>query len=194
MFGLKTTPATFQRTIMEFFGEYIPAFMQVFLDDFAVYGTAVEHFQHLRLCLERCRVSRLSVNPAKCAFGVTSGALLGHIVSKEGIAVDPNKIYAIKRAKMPVNAKALSRFLGQKRWHNLMIHYLADFATPLHTVVHRIAFKWMATEDKAYESLKVMLTQALVVQPPDWAKQFHLFVDASDIAISSVLMQLTEPN
>ena len=86
--------------------------MQVFLDDFVVYGTVAEHFQHLWLCLERCRVSRLSRNPAKCAFGITSGALLGHIVSKDGIAVDPNKISAITQAKMLANAKALSRFLG----------------------------------------------------------------------------------
>ena len=95
MFGLKTAPTTFQRAITEIFGEYILVFMQVFLDDFSVYGTIADHLQHLQLCLERCRVSRLSLNPAKCAFGVTSGSLLGHIVSREGIAVDPNKVTAI---------------------------------------------------------------------------------------------------
>ena len=193
MFGLKTAPATFQRTVTEIFGEYIPAFMQVFLDDFAVYGTATDHLQHLQLCLERCRVSRLSLNPAKCAFGVTSGSLLGHIVSKEGIAVDPNKVTAITQAKTPANAKALSRFLGQIRWHSRMLRHLADLATPLHAAVHRTPFSWTTVEDKAYEALKVMLTQAPVVQPPDWDKPFHVFVDASDIAIGSALMQLTEP-
>ena len=75
-----------------------------------------------------------------------------------------------------------------------MIPYLADFATPLHAVVHRTPFKWKSTEDKAYEALKVMFTQAQVIQPPDWAKPFHMFVDASDITIGSALMQLTEPN
>ena len=49
-------------------------------------------------------------------------------------------------------------------------------------------------EEKAYEALKIMLTQAPVVQPPDWAKPFHVFVDASDVVIGSALMQLTEPN
>ena len=62
------------------------------------------------------------------------------------------------------------------------------------TVVYRTPFKWTATEEKAYEALKIMLTQAPVVQPPDWGKPFHVFVDASDIAIGSALMQLTEPN
>ena len=149
---------------------------------------------HLRLCLKCCCTSRLTLNPAKCAFGVTSGALLGHIVSKEGIAVDPNKITAIIEAKTPTNAKALNRFLGQIHWHSRMLRYLADFTTPLHVTVHRIPFKWTAIEDKAYEALKIMLTQAPIVQPLDWTTTFHVFVDASDNAIGSALMQLTEPN
>ena len=135
MFGLKTAPATFQRTITDIIGDYIPTFMQVFLDDFAVYGTRGQHLGHLQLCLVRCRTSRLSLNLAKCAFDVTSGALLGHIVSKEGIAVDPNKITATIEANTPTNAKALSRFLGQIRWHSHILRYLANFATPLHAFV-----------------------------------------------------------
>ena len=115
MFGLKTAPATFQRIIMEIFGEFIPGFMQVFLDDFAVYSRHGDHLDHLRLCLEKCREYRLSLNPAKCVFGVASGNLLGHVVSREGIAVDPDKVKAILEAPAPNNAKALSRFLGQIR-------------------------------------------------------------------------------
>ena len=107
VFRLKKGPATFQRIILEVFVEYIPAFMQVFLDDFSVYGVWQDHLHHLRLCLERCRVARLSLNPAKCTFSVTSGTLLGYIFSSEGIAVDPDKIDAIIKAPTPKNAKAL---------------------------------------------------------------------------------------
>ena len=128
IFGLKMAPTTFQRIIMEIFGEFIPAFMQVFLDDFAVYSREGEHLQHLRLCLEKCRAYRLSLNPVKCVFGVSSGALLGHIVSKDGIAVDPHKVKAILEAPTPTTAKALSQFLGQIRWHSWMLWYLADLA------------------------------------------------------------------
>ena len=167
--------------------------MQVFLDDFAVHGTPKGHLHHLCLCLERCRIARLSLNPAKCAFGVTSGTLLGHIVRKEGIAVDPRKIDAIKKSPTPKNAKALGQFLGQLRWHNRMLRHLADFATPLHIAVHRTPFRWTKTEDKAYAALKIMMSQASVVQPPDWTRPFHVFVDASDIAIGSALMQHTAP-
>jgi hypothetical protein len=111
MFGLKTAPATFQRIITKIFEEYILGFMQVFLDDFAVFGTRKAHLQHVELCLKKCREARLSLNPAKCAFAVTSGMLLGHIVSKDGIALDPDKVKAILEAPAPHNAKALSRFL-----------------------------------------------------------------------------------
>ena len=139
--------------------------------------------------MEKCREYRPSLNPAKCVFGAASGNLLGHIVSKDGIAVDPDKV----KAPAPSHAKALSRFLGQIRWHSRMIRHLADFATPLHAAVHRLPFQGAEPEEKAYQALKVMLSQAPVVQPPDWTKSFHVFVDASDITIGSVLMQLIEP-
>ena len=113
MFGLKTAPTTFQRVLEEIFWEYILGFMQVILDDFAVYSGKSEHFEHLRLCLEKCRKRCLSLNPVKCAFRVMRGTLLGHIVSREGIAMDPDKVKAILEAPAPTNIKALSRFLGQ---------------------------------------------------------------------------------
>ena len=74
-----------------------------------------------------------------------------------------------------------------------MLQHFADFATPLHAVVHQLPFQWAEPKEKAYQALKVILSQAPVVQPPNWTKDFHVFVDASDIAINGVLMQLTEP-
>ena len=75
-----------------------------------------------------------------------------------------------------------------------MLRHLADFAIVLHAAIHRTPFRWTETEEKAYDALKIMLSQAPVVQPPDWTRPFHVFVDASNIAIGSALMQLTAPN
>ena len=146
------------------------------------------------MCLERCRQGRLSLNPAKCAFSVTSGALLGHIVGQDGIAVDADKVKAIMEAPSPTNAKALNRFLGQIRWNTRKIRYLVDVVIPMHTVVHKTPFQWTLVEQDAYVCLKKMLTKVPVVQPLDWDKPFHVFIDASDVAIGSALMQLSEPN
>ena len=115
---------------MKIFEEYIMAFMQVFLDDFVVYNRKEEHLDHLKMCLEKCWASRLSLNPTKFVFGITIRALLGHIVSKDRIVADVDKVKAILQAPMPTNAKALIR------WHSYMLRYLVDFATPLHAVVH----------------------------------------------------------
>mgnify|MGYP000149638763 CR=1 FL=1 len=84
--------------------------MQVFLNDFAMYGRQEEHLDQLCLYLDRCRQAQLSLNPAKCAFNVSSSALLGHIISREGIAMEPNKLKPILAAPAPTTAKALSRF------------------------------------------------------------------------------------
>ena len=114
--------------------------MHVFLDDFTMYDACDEHLHQLHFFLERCHSARLSLNPAKCAFGVTSGTLLGHIVNPVGIVVDPDKVKAVIEAPPPTNAKALRRFLGKIRWHSHMIRYLVDVATPLHATVHKIPF------------------------------------------------------
>ena len=118
--------------------------------------------------------------------------MLGHIVNRDGIAVDADKVKAIMDAPAPTNAKALSQFLGQIRWHNWMIHYLADVATPLHTTVHKTPFQWTTVEQDAYDCLKKMLTKVPVVQAPNWEKPFHVFVNMSNVAIGSSLMQLPD--
>ena len=104
----------------------------------------------MRLFLERCRQGQLSLNLAKCAFGVTSGALPGHIVSQDGIFIDPDKVKAILEAPAPTNAKALIRFLGQIRWHSRMIRYLPDVAIPLYTAVHNIPHQWPGIEQDTH--------------------------------------------
>ena len=106
-FGLKTAPTTFQCIIVEIFDDYIPSFMQVLLDDFDMYGQQLEHLTQLRLRLDRCRQPQLSLNTTKCAFFVTSGTLLGHIVSQEGIVMNPDKVHVIFNAPTPSIVKAL---------------------------------------------------------------------------------------
>ena len=110
MLGLKTAPTIFQRIIMEIFREYIPTFIQVFLDDFDVYSLREDHLDHLRMCLEKCRTARLSLNPVKCAFEVTSGALLRHIGNRVGIVVDPDKVRETYKPRHRPMQKHLVKF------------------------------------------------------------------------------------
>ncbi|MCO5571412.1 hypothetical protein L7F22_025152 [Adiantum nelumboides] len=109
-FGLWNAPSTFQRDMFEIFVPYLINFMRIFLDDLSVFGAQLEHLKHLRLCFLKCRKVNFSLNPLKCAFAVRSGRLLGHVVSEDGIAMDPNKIAAIMEALSQINSKQCAFF------------------------------------------------------------------------------------
>lgn len=111
-FGLRNVPSTFQRAMNEIFAPFLTDFMRIFLDDLSVFGSVDQHLQHLRLCFEHCREVSFSLNPLKSVFVVRSGKLLGHIISKEGIAVDPDKVTAIMQAPPPEDPKGCLWFLG----------------------------------------------------------------------------------
>jgi hypothetical protein len=79
-FGLCNAPTTFQKVVTKTFKEYLNKFMQVFLDNFSVYGSKKDHLGRLQKCLEECRRNGISLNLEKCAFCADSGVLLGHII------------------------------------------------------------------------------------------------------------------
>jgi hypothetical protein len=94
-FGLKNAGATFQRT-MSFAFHDLKNIVEAYLDDLASRSrTRTDHPRHLRLIFECCRYFHIRLNPNKCIFFVTSGRLLGFVVSTTGIMVDPLKVEAI---------------------------------------------------------------------------------------------------
>lgn len=107
-FCLKNAPATFQRMVTEIFQDFLQSLMRVFIDDFSIFGNKAQYLDHLSLCLSRCRSTRLSLSPMKCAFCVRSGMLLGNIVFAHGVAVYPTKVAIIMMAPTPKTPKELS--------------------------------------------------------------------------------------
>jgi hypothetical protein len=69
-----------------------------------------DHVSHLRQVFERCRKYGISLNPAKSVLGVDEGKLLGHIIAKDGVKIDPERVEAIKRIPLPQTKKALQSF------------------------------------------------------------------------------------
>jgi hypothetical protein len=102
-FGLKNAGATFQRA-MSFAFHDLKHIVEAYLDDLASRSRKrTDHPTHLRLIFERCRYFRIRLNPNKCSFCVTSGRLLGFIVSTTGIMVDPLKVEAIIQLPPPTH-------------------------------------------------------------------------------------------
>ncbi|MCO5564375.1 hypothetical protein L7F22_018035 [Adiantum nelumboides] len=111
-FGLCNAPATFQRCMMEIFKEFLRKFLAIFVDDFTIYSTKKLHILFLEMVFLRCREKRICLNPFKSIFMVWKEQVLGHVVFKNGIEMDANKITCIQQARSPKNVSQLSLFLG----------------------------------------------------------------------------------
>jgi len=126
-FGLKNAGATFQRAMDISFAKEIHDFLVVYLDDLTPFSKSdQEHLRHLRQIFMTCRKYGISLNPKKSLFGLEEGKLLGHIISKEGIRIDPDRIRAILEIPQPRNIKELQAFLGKINFLRRFIPNLAE--------------------------------------------------------------------
>ena len=113
-FGLKDAGATYQRATTTLFHDMMHRDVEVYVDDMIVKSRdRVDHLATLQRFFERNRRFRLRLNPKKCTFGVTSGKLLGHIVTKWGIEVDPKKIKAVLDMPALRTEREIRGFLGR---------------------------------------------------------------------------------
>ena len=125
-FGLINVGATFQRAMDIAFRGLIGRSAVVYLDDITIFSRKrEENTFHLRHFFERCRKYGISLNPKKCVFVVMEGKLLGHIVSKKGISIDPERIKAIEQIPLPHNKKGMQSFMGTI---NFVRRFVPDFA------------------------------------------------------------------
>ena len=112
-FGLTNAPATFQRLMCHIFKEFLRDFWEVYVNDLCVHlKERSKHLEQLRKIFEKCRLYCLCLNPEKCVFMVRQGKILGHIVSKNGISTDEEKIAAIVKMTKPKKAKEVQAFMG----------------------------------------------------------------------------------
>jgi len=112
-FGLCNAPATFHRCMMTIFADMIEKCIEVFIDDFSVFGASFENcLANLEKVLQHCEESNLVLNWEKCHFMVQEGIVLRHKISRRGIEVDKAKIEVIDKLPPPVNVKGIRSFLG----------------------------------------------------------------------------------
>jgi len=131
-FGLCNAPASFQRCMMSIFLDMIEEIMEVFMDDFSVYGkTFDDSLENLDHVLQRCQEKHLILNWEKCDFMVQEGIVLGHRVSERGIEVDRAKIEVIEQLPPPMNVRGVHSFLGHVGFYRRFIQHFSQIGRPL---------------------------------------------------------------
>lgn len=190
-FGLCNAPTTFQRCMVSIFSDYIEHIIEVFMDDFTVYGDSFDNCLHnLTLVLQRCIETNLVLNSKKCHFMVEQGIVLGHVVSSRGIKVDKGKVDIIQSLPYPTSVREVRSFLGHAGFYRRFIKNFSKIALPLCKLLQNdTTFELNEACKMAFDKLKELLTSTLVIQPPDWNVPFEMMCDASDYAVGVVLGQ-----
>jgi hypothetical protein len=140
-FGLCNTPATFQALMNDVLWPFLHRFMLVFFDDILIYNKSwANHLCHLRTVLTELRHHKLFIKRAKCAFGATFVAYLGHVISEAGVAMDLAKVQAVQDWPVPRSVWAVRGFLGLAGYYRKFVHNYGTIAAPLTALLKKDGF------------------------------------------------------
>ncbi|GJP37618.1 hypothetical protein CLOM_g22008 [Closterium sp. NIES-68] len=190
-FGLTNAPATFQAEMNHILRPLLDECVVMYLDDILIYSRDMkQHAEHLRRVFEILRREQFYVKMSKSEFALEKVHFLGHIVSAQGVHVDPKKVEAVRTWKTPENVKELQQFLGFANYYNRFVPQYAKLAAPLTDLLKKnTPYKWEPQHQEAVEQLKQALTSALVLVLQDPERDYVIEADASDQAVGAVLMQ-----
>jgi len=142
-FGLKNAPAIFSRVVVEAFKEFLHKFLEAYFDDWTIFSLLQNHIECLRLMLDKCRQCHISLNLNKCILFSPFGVLLGHIVCKQGLLVDPSKIVIIVDIPPPTSVRQLRTVLGHTGYYRKFIKVYAQITTTMENILKKYCqFQW----------------------------------------------------
>ncbi|GJX39797.1 putative reverse transcriptase domain-containing protein [Tanacetum coccineum] len=173
-FGLTNAPAVFMDLMNRIFHEYLDKFVIVFIDDILVYSKSEEeHERHLRIVLEILRQKKLYAKFSKCEFWLQQVAFLGHIVSADGIIMDPSKVEAITKWPRPTTVTEVRSFLGLAGYYRRFVEGFSRLALPLTQLMRKgEKFVWTDERQESFEELKRRLVSAPILTLPSGSGGF----------------------
>ena len=142
-FGLKNASAILSRIVVSSFKDFIHRFLEVYFDDWTVFGKVRDHIENLRMMLERCHQYQTVLNLRKCIFCAPFGVLLGHVVCRDGVLVDPAKVAIILDLPPPTSVMQLRSTLGHTKYYQKFIRGYAEITAPMEKLLKKdTKFEW----------------------------------------------------
>jgi hypothetical protein len=190
-FGLTNAPSYFMNMMNKVFMEFLDKFVVVFIEDILIYSKRKEeHKTHLCAILEKLREHKLYAKFSKCEFWLSEVGFLGHIVTKDGIVVDPAKVTTVIEWEPPKNVGEVRSFLGLAGYYRRFIENFSKIAKPMTELLKKEKkFEWTEGCENSFQELKKRLVSAPVLCLPNLEKEFQVYCDASRQGLESVLMQ-----
>ena len=140
---LVNTLAAFMDLMNRVFHDFLDQFVVVFINDILIYSKSLEEHDHLRYVLQRLRDKQLYAKFSKCGFWLDKVTFLGHVVSKDGISVDPLKVEAIVNWERPTNVHEIRSFLQLAGYYRHFVEGFSKLSGPLTTLTRKNAhFLW----------------------------------------------------
>ena len=168
--------------------------IQCITDDILVYGDEKTHDDRIRKLLERCQILGIRLNKNKCQFRLPQVDFMGHIVSKDGLKVDPKKVEAILEMNPPINREEVERFKGMVNYLSKFVPKLSDIMRPIVALTRKdVEWNWSQAQDKALAEVKRLLTQIPVLVYFDPKRELVIQSDASNGGLGAVLLQDGHP-
>ncbi|KAD6795232.1 hypothetical protein E3N88_06128 [Mikania micrantha] len=190
-FGLTNAPAAFMDLMNRVCRPMLDRSVIVFIDDILIYSKSEgDHACHIREVLEILRREKLYAKFSKCAFWLREVQFLGHVISPEGIMVDPAKVEAVMKWNPPKTPTEVRSFLGLAGYYRRFIQDFSRIATPLTKLTRKeVKYDWGPTQVQAFEELRKRLTEAPILALPDGNEDMVVYSDASYLGLGCVLMQ-----
>ncbi|UYV63198.1 K02A2.6-like [Cordylochernes scorpioides] len=191
-FGISLAPEYFQR-VMSIILQGMDGVM-CYLDDILIFASdSKTHDRILRLVLRKLKEAKVTLNKAKCVFGVPRINFLGHILDEDGIRPDPAKIEAVAKMPAPTDVHGVRRFLGMVNHLGRFVENLSEIVAPLNQLlVKGQDFVWDCSQERAFRKLKELLTTQPILAAYDVRKPTMVSSDASSYGLGAVLKQEDE--
>ncbi|MGI4599466.1 RNase H-like domain-containing protein, partial [Klebsiella pneumoniae] len=153
--------------------------------------TKEAHQEHLRIVLSTLREHQLYAKFSKCEFWLAEVRFLGHVISKEGISVDPTKIEAVVNWEQPKTVFEIRSFLGLAGYYRRFVQDFSRVSAPLTKLTRKgEKFDWTPKCEEAFQKLMTLLTSAPILVIPKQGLGYTVYCDASKEGFGCVLMQL----